>query len=106
MPKRKPPAKPKVWARIVRGGWELYLPDGTTLTPARELSRTEARTLSRTHSTIRIGYLQPCVDLTGDEEAISSELALVEDPPDTGMNSVHLYRSTGGIEAIVFEIHH
>ena len=95
-----------MWARVIRGGWELYLPDGTTLTPASELSRTEARKLSRTHSTVRIGYLQPCIDLTGDEAAIARELALVEEPPGIGLNTVLLYRSTGDVHVVVFENHH
>ena len=112
MPKRKPPAPPKLWARAVGRQWQIYLPTGETLESVEELDVAMAARMGRTLPTYWISFLSPVRDLTGDQPAIAAELHNVVwtggDLTEATVykNSVHLFASPSGTRAVVFEFHH
>jgi hypothetical protein len=106
MPKRKPPAEKKTWARYLRDGWHLTLATGEELLPSRDLDATEAGQFSRTMPVYRIGFAMPVVELTGQRPEIAKELAKVAEGHEYDTNAVSLFEGAGGIHAVVFEYHH
>jgi hypothetical protein len=106
MSKRKLPPAPKLWARLVGGrDWEIYLPKGETLRPIRALDKVDGARLARTNPVFLIAYIAPVRDLTGASRAIEDALADV-DAEGLEHNTLHLYGSREGTQAVVFEHHH
>jgi hypothetical protein len=108
MAKRKLPPEKKVWARIVKQGWEIYLTNGETLRPIELIGRGQAEQLARTLSVYRISFLSPVVNLTGNEKQIAAELALVDDSgrSDFDTNSAWIFGADSQTRAVVFEYNH
>jgi hypothetical protein len=106
MPKRKPPAAKKTWARQLRDGWHLMLATGEDLRPTRELDVVEAAQLARTLPVYWFGFMVPVRELTGQSAEIAAELAKVADSFAFDTTSLYLFEAPGGVKAVVFEYHH